>query len=227
MMPFRAPRSCGAGSPLERRTMTRYFGAHTIDTGGIDMAVRRAAGAGATALQIFTAIPKYYGDKSSIRPERVARFRAALAAAGIRRRSVIVHAAYVLNTATTDEIKWGRAAARARQGARALDGARRRRRRPHAGQNEHRLVRRRPRQEPVRDQRTGGPEQRAEEQGRAEHAAAETAADRNRRADQLGEDQPDQQPQLVAGRAGGDRMQDAAAAAAEDLRESDGEDAEQ
>jgi len=91
--------------------MTRYFGAHTIDTGGIHMAVRRAAGAGATALQVFTAIPKYYGDKSSIRPERVERFRAALAAAGIAPAHVIVHAAYVLNTATNDEIKWGRAAA--------------------------------------------------------------------------------------------------------------------
>ena len=91
--------------------MTRYFGAHTIDTGGIHMAVRRAAGAGATALQVFTAIPKYYGDKSSIRPERVERFRAALAAAGIAPAHVIVHAAYVLNTATSDEIKWGRAAA--------------------------------------------------------------------------------------------------------------------
>lgn len=91
--------------------MTRYFGAHTIDTGGIHMAVRRAAGAGARALQIFTAIPKYYGDKSSIRPERVERFRAALAASGIEPSCVIVHAAYVLNTATSDEVKWSRAAA--------------------------------------------------------------------------------------------------------------------
>ncbi|MEP7175494.1 MAG: deoxyribonuclease IV [Gemmatimonadales bacterium] len=91
--------------------MTLYIGAHTIDTGGIHMAVRRAAGAGANALQIFTAIPKYYGDKSSIRPERVERFRAALAAAGIEPSNVIVHAAYVLNTATADDSKWGRAAA--------------------------------------------------------------------------------------------------------------------
>lgn len=91
--------------------MTRYFGAHTIDTGGIQMAVRRAAGAGASALQIFTAIPKYYGDKSSIRPERVERFRAALAMSGIEPSRVIVHAAYVLNTATSDEVKWSRAAA--------------------------------------------------------------------------------------------------------------------
>ena len=91
--------------------MTRYIGAHTIDTGGIDMAVRRSALAGGTALQLFTAIPKYYGDKSSIRPERVQRFRAALAETDIEPSNVIVHAAYVLNTATSDEIKWGRAAA--------------------------------------------------------------------------------------------------------------------
>jgi deoxyribonuclease IV len=91
--------------------MTRHIGVHTIDTGGIDMAARRAAGAGATALQIFTAIPKYYGDKSSIRPERVARFRAALAETGILPANVIAHAAYVLNTATSDEVKWSRAAA--------------------------------------------------------------------------------------------------------------------
>jgi deoxyribonuclease-4 len=91
--------------------MTRYIGVHAIDTGGIQMAVRRAAGAGASALQIFTAIPKYYGDKSSIRPERVERFRAALAESGIEPSRVLVHAAYVLNTATADEAKWGRAAA--------------------------------------------------------------------------------------------------------------------
>jgi deoxyribonuclease-4 len=63
------------------------------------------------ALQIFTAIPKYYGDKSSIRPERAARFRETLAEVGIAPEQVVVHAAYVLNTATTDEEKWGRASA--------------------------------------------------------------------------------------------------------------------
>ena len=89
----------------------RYIGAHTIDTGGIDMAVRRSALAGGTALQLFTAIPKYYGDKSSIRPERVQRFRSALAESGIEPANVVVHAAYVLNTATSDPEKWGRAAA--------------------------------------------------------------------------------------------------------------------
>ena len=91
--------------------MTPIVGAHTIDTGGIHLAVRRSAGAGGTALQLFTAIPKYYGDKSSIRPERVARFKAALGESGIAPANVIVHAAYVLNTATSDETKWVRAAA--------------------------------------------------------------------------------------------------------------------
>ena len=91
--------------------MTRYLGAHTIDNGGIHMAARRAGGGGMSALQLFTAIPKYYGDKSSIRPERVERFRTALAEARIDPTRVLVHAAYVLNTATGDEEKWSRAAA--------------------------------------------------------------------------------------------------------------------
>ena len=66
--------------------MTRYV-VHTIDTGGIDMAARPLGRRRGTAPQIFTAIPKYYGDKSSIRPERVARFRAALEATGIAPQS--------------------------------------------------------------------------------------------------------------------------------------------
>src|SRR5688572_10390544 len=73
------------------------------------MAALRAANAGMTALQIFTAPPQYYGDKASMRPERVQRFREALARAGISPEQVVVHAAYVLNTATEDETKWGRA----------------------------------------------------------------------------------------------------------------------
>jgi deoxyribonuclease IV len=61
------------------------------------------------ALQIFTAIPKYYGDKISIKPERVERFGAALTAAKIDPRFVVAHAAYVLNTATPEEEKSKRA----------------------------------------------------------------------------------------------------------------------
>ena len=91
--------------------MTRYIGAHTIDNGGIHQAALRAGNAGMSALQIFTAIPKYYGDKTSIRAERVTRFRAALDQAGVAPAQVLAHAAYVLNTATADEAKWERAAA--------------------------------------------------------------------------------------------------------------------
>jgi deoxyribonuclease IV len=91
--------------------MAHYIGAHTIDNGGIHMAARRAGSAGMRALQIFTAIPKFYGDKASIKPDRVERFRAALDEAGIRPEHVVVHGAYVLGVATADEAKGARASA--------------------------------------------------------------------------------------------------------------------
>ena len=87
----------------------KLIGAHTIDNGGIHMAAKRAGTAGMRALQIFTAIPKYYGDRISIKPERVTRFRAALDDAGIEPQNVIVHAAYVLSVATPDDEKYARA----------------------------------------------------------------------------------------------------------------------
>jgi deoxyribonuclease IV len=89
--------------------MTRYIGAHTVDKGGLHMAVLRAGSAGMTALQVFTAIPKFYGDKSTIKPERVARFKTALAKTKIQPVNVVVHAAYVLSVATPDDEKWARA----------------------------------------------------------------------------------------------------------------------
>jgi hypothetical protein len=60
-----------ARTPRRSADMAHIFGSHTVDNGGIDMAVRRAANAGLSTLQCFTAIPKFYGDKSTIRPERV------------------------------------------------------------------------------------------------------------------------------------------------------------
>ncbi|MDB4906707.1 MAG: endonuclease 4 [Gemmatimonadetes bacterium] len=89
--------------------MTRYIGAHTIDNGGIHMAARRAGTGGMRALQVFTAIPKYYGEKVGVKPERLERFREALAAAKIDGERVVSHAAYVLNTASPDDAKWPRA----------------------------------------------------------------------------------------------------------------------
>lgn len=91
--------------------MTHFLGAHTIDNGGIHMAVLRAGNAGMTALQVFTAIPRFYGDKSTIKPERVARFKAALAKTKIQPANVVVHAAYVLSVATPEDDKWERASA--------------------------------------------------------------------------------------------------------------------
>ena len=87
------------------------LGAHTIDNGGLHTAALRAGNAGMQALQVFTAIPKYYGDKSSIRAERAERFRQALETAGIAPGHVVVHAAYVLNMATQDPEKYARATA--------------------------------------------------------------------------------------------------------------------
>ena len=89
--------------------MPRYLGAHTINNGGIHMAVKRAGNAGMTAMQLFTAIPTYYGDKVSIKPERVERFRSALAETKIKPQNVVVHAAYVLSVATPDDEKYARA----------------------------------------------------------------------------------------------------------------------
>jgi deoxyribonuclease-4 len=91
--------------------MSLLLGAHCIDTGGIPMAARRAGKASMQALQIFSAIPKFYNDKVGVKPDRLARYQEALAEAGIRPEHVIVHAAYVINCATPDEEKWHRAAA--------------------------------------------------------------------------------------------------------------------
>ena len=91
--------------------MQKLLGAHTIDNGGIHMAVRRAANAGMTAMQLFTAIPKYYGDKQSVKPERVARFKEAVSKSRIEPRAIVVHAAYVLSVATPEDDKWARASA--------------------------------------------------------------------------------------------------------------------
>jgi deoxyribonuclease-4 len=75
------------------------------------MVVKRAASAQMRALQLFTAVPTYYNEKVRIKPERAARFREALAAGGIDARRVLVHGAYVLNTASPEEDKAARAKA--------------------------------------------------------------------------------------------------------------------
>jgi deoxyribonuclease-4 len=84
------------------------FGAHTIDNGGIHMAARRAGNGGMKALQIFTAVPKFYNEKISVKPERVTRFSAALKEANISPKHVVAHSAYVLSVATPEPDKYAR-----------------------------------------------------------------------------------------------------------------------
>ncbi len=87
-----------------------YIGAHSADAGGPAMAARRAGKAGMQALQFFTAKPTFYNEKASVKPEKAAAFRAALAEAGIDPRFVVVHAGYVLNTASPEPEKCAKAA---------------------------------------------------------------------------------------------------------------------
>ena len=89
----------------------RILGVHPADDGGLPFAVHRAAAAGARALQVFTAPPTYYNEKVSLKPDKAAKVHAALDAAGIARHHVMVHAAYVLNTASPEEEKALRARA--------------------------------------------------------------------------------------------------------------------
>lgn len=89
--------------------MALFIGTHGVDAGGIDMAVRRAVAAGADALQIFSAKPHFYNEKITVRPERVARFQGALRETGLGADRCMVHAAYVLNTASPEAEKYERA----------------------------------------------------------------------------------------------------------------------
>lgn len=91
--------------------MTRLLGVHPADDGGLPMAVRRAAAAGARAMQCFTAPPTYYNEKVGLKPDKAAKVHEALDAVGIARQHLLVHAAYVLNTASPEEPKALRARA--------------------------------------------------------------------------------------------------------------------
>lgn len=104
----RSSRDGSAKKPVGEKHL---FGVHTVDNGGIHMAARRAAAAGARSLQVFTAPPRFYGDKASIQPARVELFRSVLAEVGIRLEHVMIHGAYVLNTASPDPQSYGRSAA--------------------------------------------------------------------------------------------------------------------
>src|SRR5690606_9124847 len=105
--PDSAPRRQPPVTPTDPppQPIALLLGSHTIDNGGIHMAVRRAAAAGMNTLQLFTAIPKFYNEKMSVRPERIERFREALHEASIRGSDVLVHASYLVGPATGDETR--------------------------------------------------------------------------------------------------------------------------
>jgi deoxyribonuclease-4 len=81
------------------------IGVHPADEGGMPMAIRRAAAAGAQAVQVFTAPPTYYNEKVSYKPPKVKTAHNVLADVGLTPRALFVHAAYVLNTASPEEEK--------------------------------------------------------------------------------------------------------------------------
>lgn len=99
-----------AGTPRERAVSAPRLGVHPPDAGGMPMAIRRATAAGARTVQVFTAPPTYYNEKVSFKPPKVAAAHAALAEGGLAPNALFVHAAYVLNTASPEEVKATRAA---------------------------------------------------------------------------------------------------------------------
>src|SRR2546425_10634217 len=67
-----------------------YLGAHVSTDGGVATAPPRARQIGASALQLFTKTPNQWREPGHAADE-VARFRTALARAGIRPETVVAH----------------------------------------------------------------------------------------------------------------------------------------
>jgi deoxyribonuclease-4 len=73
------------------------------------MAVRRAAKGGMRAAQVFSAMPQFYNDRNPVKPERAERFRNTVRETGLDPARILVHAPYVLNTASPEPDKYVRA----------------------------------------------------------------------------------------------------------------------
>lgn len=74
-----------------------YLGAHVSTQGGVSTAPARGAEIGATAIQVFTKTPNQWREPR-LAADEIARFRAALAAHGIR--AVVSHDSYLINLAS-------------------------------------------------------------------------------------------------------------------------------
>jgi len=77
------------------------FGAHVSAAGGISTAIDRAEELGCDAVQVFTQSPRMWKPTDHA-PEQVERFRARRKEAGVR--SVMCHALYLVNLASTDRV---------------------------------------------------------------------------------------------------------------------------
>jgi deoxyribonuclease-4 len=78
-------------------------GAHVSTAGGIHTAIGRAVERGADAVQIFTQSPRAWRPTNHP-AENIERFKQAREEAGIG--SVVCHAVYLINLATTDRVIW-------------------------------------------------------------------------------------------------------------------------
>jgi deoxyribonuclease-4 len=74
-----------------------FLGAHVSTQGGVSTAPARGAEIGATAIQVFTKTPNQWREPK-LAAEEIARFRAEMAAHGIR--TVVSHDSYLINLAS-------------------------------------------------------------------------------------------------------------------------------
>jgi deoxyribonuclease IV len=77
-----------------------FIGAHVSTAGGLDKAVERGAGRGCEAIQIFNQSPRMWRP-TNYGEDDFAAFKEAMEASKVER--VIIHAVYLINTATTDK----------------------------------------------------------------------------------------------------------------------------
>jgi deoxyribonuclease-4 len=84
------------------------FGAHLSVSGGVSRAVDRARDLGCDCLQIFVKPPQQWRFQD-LDAEEIARFRAAVAEAGLE--PVVAHASYLLNVASPDDALYERSVA--------------------------------------------------------------------------------------------------------------------
>jgi deoxyribonuclease IV len=83
------------------RRAADLLGAHVSTQGGVSEAPARGAAIGASALQVFTKTPNQWREPA---PDAVeaAKFRSALAEAGIPAEAVVAHDSYLINLASPD-----------------------------------------------------------------------------------------------------------------------------